>query len=317
MLSLATFFTRQLNNKIMAIPIFEEFLYPFLKFVGQKDMTTKEMRQAMIDHFHLTDEDCDQMTRSGGTNKLADRLGWARQYLRRALFIEIPSRGVYRISSRGQEYLSSHTDLRKKDLLEYPEFAAYANGTSVETVTPIVSLSVGIQEPEVTPTELLESAYSSINKDLASELLQKIMEQTPKFFEQLVLDLLRAMGYGTSAQATPYVHDDGIDGIIFEDKLGLGRIYVQAKRYETGSNVGKPAVQQFSGALDEQHSTKGIFITTSDYSREARSYVKTLPKSIVLVNGEELAKYMIEYNVGVTVKKAYEVKRIDIDYFED
>ena len=248
---------------------------------------------------------------------MGDRLGWARQYLRRALFIEIPSRGVYRISTRGRDYLKSHSDLRKKDLMEYPEFASYANGTSVDTQSKSTTPETCDAEPEVTPTELLESAYSSINKDLASELLQKIMEQSPKFFEHLVLDLLRAMGYGTSAQATPYVHDDGIDGIIFEDKLGLGRIYVQAKRFSAGVNVGKPAVQQFSGALDEQHSTKGIFITTSDYSKEAKSYVKTLPKSIVLINGEDLAKYMIENNVGVSVKKAYEVKRIDIDYFED
>ena len=301
----------------MAIPIFEEFLFPFLKFVGQKDMTTKEMRQAMINHFHLTEEDCDLKTRGGSTTQLSDRIGWARQYLRRANFISIPSRGVYRISPRGKEYLQTHADLRQKDLMEYPEFAAYAQGTSIGVNTQINTDNTVSADQEVTPTELLESAYSSINKDLASELLQKIMEQTPKFFEQLVLDVLRAMGYGTSTQATPYVHDDGVDGIIFEDKLGLGRIYVQAKRYDPGNNVGKPAVQQFSGALDEQHSTKGIFITTSDYSREARTYVKTLPKLIVLVNGEELAKYMIEYNVGVSVKKNYEVKRIDIDYFEE
>lgn len=271
----------------------------------------------MINHFHLTEEDCDLKTRGGSTTQLNDRIGWARQYLRRADFISIPSRGVYRISPRGKEYLLAHTDLRQRDLMEYPEFAAYAQGTSIGVNTQVNTDNTVSPDQEVTPTELLESAYSSINKDLASELLQKIMEQTPKFFEQLVLDVLRAMGYGTSTQATPYVHDDGVDGIIFEDKLGLGRIYVQAKRYDPGNNVGKPAVQQFSGALDEQHSTKGIFITTSDYSREARTYVKTLPKSIVLVNGEELAKYMIEYNVGVSVKKNYEVKRIDIDYFEE
>ena len=305
------------NSNTMAIPIFEEFLFPFLKFVGQKDMPIKEMRQAMIDHFHLTEEDCDLMTRSGNTNQLADRIGWARQYLRRALLIEIPSRGVYRISERGRQYLATHTDLRKKDLMTYPEFAAYANGTSVDPSSPFSSSTIIMRESEVTPTELLESAYMSINKDLASELLQKILEQSPKFFEQLVLDLLRAMGYGTSAQATPYVHDDGIDGIIFEDKLGLGRIYVQAKRYASGINVGKPLIQQFSGALEEHHSMKGIFITTSNYSKEARMYVQKLSKSIVLINGEELAKYMIENNVGVSVKKAYELKRIDIDYFEE
>ena len=301
----------------MALPIFEDFLYPFLSLVGQRDMTKNEMRMALIEHFNLSDEDCELRTRSGSANQLNDRLGWARQYLRRALLIELPSRGTYRITQRGRQYLESHSDLRKKDLMEYPEFAAYATGETGNVGEPSLTVSQVNNQPEVTPTEQLEEAYSSINKDLATELLQKILEQTPKFFEHLVLDLLKAMGYGTSLQVTPYVHDDGVDGIIFEDKLGLGRIYVQAKRYDVGNNVGKPAVQQFSGALDEQHSTKGIFITTSDYSREARSYVKTLPKSIVLVNGEELAKYMIEYNVGVSVKKAYEVKRIDIDYFED
>ena len=301
----------------MSVPIFEDFLFPFLSFVNQKDMTTKEMRQAMINHFNLSEDDCDLRTRSGNITQLNDRINWARQYLRRAKFIELPSRGVYRISTRGTDYLASHADLRKKDLLAYPEFASYANGASDVVSEPVHSLATYSPEPETTPTEQLEIAYSSINKDLASELLQKILEQTPKFFEHLVLDLLRAMGYGTSSQVTPFVRDDGIDGIIFEDKLGLGRIYVQAKRYEIGNNVGKPAVQQFSGALDEQHSTKGIFITTSDYSKEAKSYVKTLPKSIVLVNGEDLAKFMIEYNVGVSLKKAYEVKRIDTDYFEE
>ena len=271
----------------------------------------------MINHFNLSEDDCDLRTRSGNITQLNDRINWARQYLRRAKFIELPSRGVYRISTRGRDYLASHADLRKKDLLAYPEFASYANGASDVVSGPVPPLATYPPEPETTPTEQLEIAYSSINKDLASELLQKILEQTPKFFEHLVLDLLRAMGYGTSSQVTPFVRDDGIDGIIFEDKLGLGRIYVQAKRYEIGNNVGKPAVQQFSGALDEQHSTKGIFITTSDYSKEAKSYVKTLPKSIVLVNGEDLAKFMIEYNVGVSLKKAYEVKRIDTDYFEE
>ena len=271
----------------------------------------------MINHFNLSEDDCDLRTRSGNITQLNDRINWARQYLRRAKFIELPSRGVYRISTRGRNYLSSHTDLRKKDLLAYPEFASYANGALDVVSDPVQPTTTYSLEPETTPTEQLEIAYSSINKDLASELLQKILEQTPKFFEHLVLDLLRAMGYGTSSQVTPFVRDDGIDGIIFEDKLGLGRIYVQAKRYELGNNVGKPAVQQFSGALDEQHSTKGIFITTSDYSKEAKSYVKTLPKSIVLVNGEDLAKFMIEYNVGVSLKKAYEVKRIDTDYFEE
>lgn len=301
----------------MAIPIFEDFLYPFLAFVGEKDMTTREIRQAIIEKFDLTEEDCAQKTRNGTSTQLNDRINWTRQYLRRALFIDLPSRGVYRISSRGREYLQSHTDLRKKDLMEYPEFASYATGNP--NVAPERE-SIPIQNdhddsPVVTPTEQLESAMDLIYKDLSEELLQKILEQSPYFFEHLVLDLLSKMGYG-SAEVTPYVHDDGIDGIIYEDKLGLEKIYIQAKRYKSENKVGKPEVQQFSGALDEQKATKGVFITTSVFSKEARSFQVKTGKQIVLISGDELTRYMIEYNVGVSVKKTYELKKIDTDYFE-
>lgn len=301
----------------MAIPIFEDFLYPFLSFVGEKDMTTKEIRQAIIERFNLTEEDCALKTRNGTSTQLNDRINWTRQYLRRAQFIDLPSRGVYRISERGKEYLNNHTDLRKKDLMNYPEFASYATGnptsTPVNIDLPVHTPDEGL--PVITPTEQLESAMDLIYKDLSEDLLQKILEQSPYFFEHLVLDLLSKMGYG-SAEVTPYVHDDGIDGIIYEDKLGLEKIYIQAKRYKPDNKVGKPEVQQFSGALDEQKATKGVFITTSDFSKEARSFQVKTGKQIVLISGEELTRYMIEYNVGVSVKKTYELKKIDTDYFE-
>ena len=175
--------------------------------------------------------------------------------------------------------------------------------------------------PIITPTEQLETAFQSINNDLAADLLQKTLEQSPVFFEHLVVDLLVKMGYGgscaNSAQVTPYVHDDGIDGIIYEDKLGLDKIYIQAKRYKPENIVGKPQIQQFAGALDEQKASKGVFITTSSYSKEASGYVDKLSKKIVLIDGNELARYMIEYNVGVSVKTVYEIKRLDSDYFEE
>lgn len=299
----------------MAIPIFEDFLFPFLQFIGQKDMTTKEMRQAMIDHFHLSEEDCEARTRSGNTTQLGDRLNWTRQYLRRAMFVDLPSRGVYRITERGKNYLATHDYLRKKDLMAYPEFSSYASGNPIsdnDSIQPPVSLE---SPEETTPTEQLETAYSLINKDLSAELLQKILEQSPYFFEHLVLDLLAKMGYG-SAESTPYVHDDGIDGIIYEDKLGLDKIFIQAKRYKPENVVGKPEVQQFSGALDEQHANKGVFITTSSFTKGAKVFQDRAGKQIVLISGEELTQYMIEYNIGVSVKKTYELKKIDKDYFE-
>ena len=305
----------------MAIPKFQDFLYPFLYQLKDRDMTLREMKQALIQHFNLTDEDCAIRTQAGSAFMIDDRIGWVRQWLRRALFIEIPQRGVYHITQRGSDYLKSHSDLRDKDLMQFPEYAEYAKG-KVKTPKADDDLSPKeVKSDELTPTEQLEQAYHNIVDDLASDLLQKTLDQSPYFFEHLVVDLLVKMGYGgsfaNSAQVTKYVHDDGIDGIIYEDKLGLDKIYIQAKRYKFDNTVGKPQIQQFSGALDEQKATKGVFITTSSYSKEARQYVEKLNKKIVLIDGQELARYMIEYNVGVSTKQVYEVKRIDSDYFEE
>ena len=306
----------------MAVPIFEDFLYPFLLAASKKDITVSEMRQYIIDYFHLTDEDCSLRTKNGNTTKVQDRINWVRQYLRRAQMIELPQRGVYRITQRGKDYLASHDSLSKRDLMAYPEFANYAFGnTSSKNTSAETGSEQDVKNEDLTPTEQLEQAYHSIIEDLAADLLQKTLEQSPYFFEHLVVDLLVKMGYGgsfaNSAQVTQYVHDDGIDGIIYEDKLGLDKIYIQAKRYKLDNTVGKPQIQQFSGALDEQKATKGVFITTSSYSKEAKQYVEKLNKKIVLIDGQELARYMIEYNVGVSNKQVYEVKRIDSDYFEE
>lgn len=283
-------------------------------------MSSKEMREGLVDYFKLTVEDCSLKTKGGTSTQINDRINWVRQYLRRALFISLPQRGIYRITSRGKEYLQSHSSLTKKDLMVYPEFSNYATGTSIES-TVNASSSEEPDAPTLTPTEQLEQAFDTINRDLAEDLLQKVMEQSPRFFETLVVDLLKKMGYGGSfdgsTKVTPYVRDDGIDGIINEDKLGLEKIYVQAKRYSSDNIVGKPLIQQFAGALDEQKATKGVFITTSDYSEGARSYVEKLSKKIVLINGQELTRFMIELNVGVSTKKTYDVKRIDSDYFDE
>ena len=305
----------------MSVPKFEEFLYPFLVQIKDRDLSSKEMRDALIAHFGLTEADCALKTKSGTNTQVNDRINWVRQYLRRALFVDLPQKGVYHITERGKEYLQKHKTLSKKDLMAYPEFSKYATGaTSTGATTPISTST--IDEPqELTPTDLLEQAFENINRDLAEDLLQKVMDQTPRFFETLVVDLLKKMGYGGSfdgsTKVTPYVHDDGIDGIIYEDKLGLDKIYIQAKKYKADNTVGKPQIQQFAGALDEQKATKGVFITTSDYSKEARSYVEKLSKKIVLINGQELTRFMIEFNVGVSTKKTYDVKKIDSDYFEE
>lgn len=303
----------------MAIPKFQDFLYPFLLQLKDKDVSNKEMKEILINHFSLTEEDCATRTRGGSAFQIDDRIGWVRQWLRRALFIEIPQKGVYRITKRGKDYLKNHSDLRQIDLLEYPEFAEYAGpsqGKKSDTKEEPESTS-----EELTPTEQLEAAMKNINDDLAADILQKAREMTPAKFEQLVLDLLLAMGYGGSnkdlAKVTPISHDNGVDGIIPEDALGLDKIYIQAKRYKEGVPVHKPEIQQFIGALSEQKASKGVFVTTSSFSQGARESVNKATSKIVLIDGIALARYMIEFNVGVSTRKTYEVKRIDTDYFEE
>jgi len=305
----------------MAIPKFEDFLYPFLFQLKDKDVSTKEMKDALVLHFGLTEEDCSTKTKSGSTFQLNDRIGWTRQWLRRALFIEIPQRGVYRITQRGKDYLKSHTDLRQEDLLQYPEYAEYAGipTSSKGKSTPDSSEAIDDIE-EMTPTEQMEIAFKNINDDLSADLLQRVLDMSPNFFEKLVIDLLLNMGYGgrnkEMAKVTPTSHDNGVDGIIPEDALGLDKIYIQAKRYKD-SPVGKPEIQQFVGALEEQKATKGVFITTSKFTNGAIETANKASKKIVLIDGKSLADYMIEYNVGVSEKKVYEVKKLDSDYFEE
>lgn len=304
----------------MAIPIFEDFLYPFLYQLKDKDVTTQQMKAALIEHFQLSDEDCLLKTKSGATNQLNDRLGWCRQYLRRARLIELPVRGVYRITERGKEYLAKNSTLRKQDLMQYPEFEAYANGAASPMDASPLSPAVKINSEELTPTEQMDNAYKSINEDLAADLLQKVLEMSPDFFEKLVLDLLLSMGFGSRnkdmATVTPTSHDNGVDGIIPEDALGLDKIYIQAKRY-TDNSVQKPEIQKFIGALDEQKAAKGVFITTSKFTPGAKETADKASKKIVLIDGKTLADYMIEYNVGVSEKKVYAVKKLDTDYFEE
>lgn len=304
----------------MAIPKFQDFLYPFLLKLKDKDVSFREMKEHLISHFELTDEDCQLKTRGGSTNQLDDRIGWCRQWLRRALFIEIPQRGMYRITQRGKDYLATHTDLRQDDLLQYPEYAEYANVTPTEKGKKAMSESVSTEDiATLTPTEQMDVAFKKINDDLSADLLQKILDMSPTFFEKLVLDLLRNMGFGSRSKdfiLTPASHDNGIDGIIPEDALGLDKIYIQAKRY-TDISVQKPEIQKFIGALDEQKASKGVFITTSKFSFGAKETAEKASKKIVLIDGKTLADYMIEYHVGVSEKKVYEVKKLDSDYFEE
>lgn len=294
------------------IPQFEDFLYPFLVALKNGNLTTKEMRAKMIEHFGLTEEDCAIMTKGGNTNQLSDRIGWARQYFRRALFIDIPQRGTYKLTQRGKDYLANHTSLGIADLMDYPEFASYAKREVSKKESPSIP-------EELTPIESLKSAYKLINDDISEELLYLVLKQSPQFFEKLVVDLLKGMGYGGGNDdyglVTQYSKDGGIDGIIKEDKLGLDNIYIQAKRWSVP--VGSREIQQFIGVLDGKKASKGVFITTSTYAKTARKCAEESTRKIVLIDGKQLANYMLEYNIGVSVKDTLYLKKIDSDYFDE
>ena len=278
----------------MAIPKFEDFLYPFLTQLKDKDVSSKEMKDAMVQHFGLTEED-------------------------RMLYMLLSKSGMLdRFTRLKLGPMKVKNDRGSIGLAKSPEVPIMLFEWDDQTWK--LDLPGTIPLEELTPTEQLESAYNSINDDLAADLLQKALEASPQFFEQLVLDLLLKMGYGGSngvmAHVTPTSHDNGVDGIIPEDTLGLDKIYIQAKRY-TDNPVGKPEIQQFVGALNEQKASKGVFVTTSTFTKGAIESVNKATSKIVLIDGKALAKYMIEYNVGVSTKKVYAIKKIDTDYFEE
>lgn len=304
----------------MALPKFEQFLYPFLLNLKDGDKSKKELREEIVKYFKLTPEDCALMTRAGSRTQIDDRLYWSWNWLNHALFVESPKRGVYHITQRGLDYLAKNGSLTKSDLMAYPEYANYQQ-PSKDASEPIKEETKTEDVEEITPTDQLEEAYNKINDALASDLIAKVLEQSPQFFERLALDLLLRMGYGNSADNSAYVtsfsHDNGIDGIIPMDKLGFEVIYIQAKRYNTDNVVNKPEIQGFVGALDEKGATKGVFVTTSSFSKGAEETAQKSNKKIILIDGKQLARYMIDYNIGVTIRKEYEVKRLDSDYFEE
>ncbi|MCQ2207241.1 MAG: restriction endonuclease [Paludibacteraceae bacterium] len=301
------------------IPSFQKFLYPFLLAIKNGKSTTGEVKEYLKDYFKLTEDDCLLKTKGGKTYQLSDRINWCRQYFRRALFIDIPQRGTYQLTDRAKEYLKHNNELTIDSLCNYPEFVSFANGHAIKKV----ETTTGTSSTDKTPTELLEDAYLTIKDSLKDELLSQILEKDPSFFEQLVVDLLQAMGYGGtfdgSALVTKPTKDGGIDGIIKEDKLGLDSIYIQAKKWSDSHAVDAPEIQKFSGALLSSNATKGVFITTSHFTSGAVDIAKKVQQTqkIILIDGSSLTDYMIEFNVGVSTQKTYFLKKIDKDYFDD
>ena len=300
----------------MTIPDYQSIMLPFLKFASDsEEHSLRDAINSLAGKFELTDEERKELLPSGKQAVFDNRVGWARTYLKKAGLIESRKRGFFNITERGKKVLAENpARIDVKYLERFPEFIEFR--TVKKKVTDPGGGGSG-SDDEKNPDEVLEAAYQELQETLAAELQDTIKKCTPEFFERLVIDVLIKMGYGGSrreaGQAIGKSGDEGIDGIINEDKLGLDVIYIQAKRWE--NTVGRPEIQKFAGALQGKRARKGIFITTSNYSREAVDYVKNIDSKIILIDGPKLADLMVQYDVGVTPGDVYIVKKIDSDYF--
>jgi len=299
----------------MAIPDYQSIMLPLLRFASdEKEHSLREAIEGLSGEFGLTDAEKKELLPSGQQPTFDNRVAWARTYMTKAALLESPRRGYFRITQRGREIVSKKpTEINVKSLEQFPEFIEFRKKRNEPKEEAQSSENENLQ----TPGELLESAYQKLREDLAGELLKTVKECSPSFFERLVIDVLVKMGYGGSrkeaGKAIGRSGDEGIDGIINEDRLGLDVIYIQAKRWQ--APIGRPEIQKFAGALQGHRANKGIFITTSSFTRDAEDYVAKINSKIVLIDGDQLSQLMIDHNVGVTPVTAYETKKIDSDYF--
>lgn len=296
----------------MAIPDFQTIMLPLLRFCADgKEHANQESLNALATEFGLTNDERKKLLPSGQQRVFDNRVAWARAHMKMALLIENPRRGIFRITRRGKFILEQSPP--SIDLKFLRQFSEYVDARE----KPKSDASTVTAEEAQTPEEQIEQAYETLRENLAGELLQQLKSASPSFFEKVVVDVLVRMGYGGSlkdaGQAIGRSGDEGIDGVINEDRLGLDSIYIQAKRWE--GTVSRPEIQKFAGALQGKRATKGVFITTSDFSEGSRDFASNISSKIILIDGNQLADLMIEYGVGVSTIVTYELKKLDSDFF--
>lgn len=309
----------------MAIPDYQSLMLPLLKISASGEIRVPDAEEQIAVVFSLTSEERNSLLPSGKQKILHNRMHWAKFYMAKAGLVDIPRRGWFIISKSGRDLLAQNPQRIDVDLLlSYPGFKAFYQGGN--SVPDSQNIQIGDTSPTVaavtvTPEEQIESAYAALQSALRAEILQRILQNSPSFFEQVIVGLLVAMGYGgthkNAAQQLGGTGDGGVDGVINEDRLGLDRVYIQAKRYGQNTTVGRPDVQTFVGSLVGLGATKGVFVTTSSFSKQAGDFVRHLSQRVILIDGENLANLMIEHNVGVRVSRVVEFKRVDEDFFSE
>lgn len=306
----------------MSVPDFQTLMLPVLQAVAAEEtLTSVELRQRVATAMNLSTEELAEMLPSGRQTTFANRVAWANIFLQRALLLERVKRGVYRATERGHDLLrTSPARIDMKILEQFQEYREWRRNDSA-TTDDAEADSPPSAVGSTTPIETIEQAVETIDGELRRSLLARVRSISPEAFERLILDLLVAMGYGGGraemARQTQRSNDDGIDGVIKEDPLGLDLVLIQAKRYAPTNAVGRPEMQGFVGSLAGNGTTKGIFVTTSTFNPGARDYVARIPNRIILIDGEELARLMIRYDVGVRVAQTFAIKDIDENVFEE
>ena len=307
------------------IPDYQTLMLPLLEQLSdQKEHELQELIKTLSDKFNLTDEERNELLPSGNQEVINNRVGWARTYLKKANLLTSPRRATFKITEQGIQVLNKKpTKIDVKFLQGLDNFKkwqiSYQTNYQNKKESELIEENIAEIEQGKTPEELLDYSFQKLKDELAVELIDKIKSCSPVFFERLVVDLLIKMGYGGSRKEAGQIigksGDGGIDGIIKEDKLGLDTIYVQAKKWENTVPVGQ--VRDFAGSLLSKKAKKGIFISTSNYPKGAYEFVSSIEPRIVLIDGKELAELMIQHNVGMATKSIYELKKLDLDYFEE
>lgn len=305
----------------MTIPDFQSIILPFLQYLSDgAERSNSDVVDALARRFRLSEEELDELLPSGTQRLFHNRVAWAKSHMKMAGLVDAPHRGMVKITDRGVELLKKNpADISMKTLMSYPEYIEFRQRKNERQPSETEARGDSTEELGLTPEEQLDQAYSSIRSQLVTEILEKVSGGSPQFFERLVVELLVAMGYGGSrrdaGRTVGRSGDEGIDGVIKEDRLGLDTIYLQAKRWQGA--VGRPEIQKFAGALQGQRAKKGVFITTSSFTKEAEDFASKIDNKIVLIDGDRLAGLMIDHDVGVSRVAQYDIKRIDSDYFEE